>query len=49
MSAFQEEIFFSDLYFINQNSFEWIEIFKTLKMIWAVEEHCLETNVILIQ
>ena len=35
-------------YFIKQKSLEWLEILKTLMMTWAVEEHCLEINVILI-
>ena len=51
MYAFQaERIFFKICsYFMKQNSLEWFEILKTLIMTWAVEEHCLETNVILIQ
>ena len=36
-------------YFIKQNCLEWFEILKTLLMTWAVEEYCLEINVILIQ
>ena len=43
-------IFFQNCsYFIKQKSLEWLEILKTLMMTWAVEEHCLEINVILIQ
>ena len=33
-------------YFIKQNSLEWL---KALMMTRAVEEHCLETNIILMQ
>ena len=36
-------------YFIKQNSLEWFNIHRTLIMTWAVEEHCSEINVILIQ
>ena len=37
-------------YFIKQkNSLEWFKIHKTLIMTWAVEEHCLEINIILMQ
>ena len=36
-------------YLINQNSLEWFEIPKNLMMTLALEEHCLEINVILIQ
>ena len=35
-------------YFMKQNSLGWFQILKTLIMTWAVEEHCLEINAILI-
>ena len=51
MCAFQVEDFFSKICscFIRQNSLEWLTILKTLIMTWAVEEHGLEINAILIQ
>ena len=36
-------------YFIKQNSLDWLKTRKTLIMTWALEEHCSEINVILIQ
>ena len=36
-------------YFIKQNSLKLFEIPKTLMITWAVEEYCLEINVILTQ
>ena len=47
MCAFQAERIC--LHLIMENSLEWFESFKILMMTWAVEEHCLEVNVILIQ
>ena len=47
--------FFANLFmfikqnFVKQNSLEWFEILKILMMTWAIEEHCLEINVTLIQ
>ena len=51
MCSFHVEIIFFQIcsYFIKQNCLEWFEILKTLLMTWAVEEYCLEINVILIQ
>ena len=51
MCAFQVEITFLQIcwYFRKQNFVEWFEILKSLMITWAGEEHCLETNVILIQ
>ena len=50
MCACQAEIiFFRFVHFIKQNSLEWFKILKTLIMTRAVEETCLEINVILIQ
>ena len=36
-------------YFIKQNFLEWFKILKSLRITWAVEQHCLEISVILIQ
>ena len=48
MCAFEAEInFFRFVHFIKQNSLGWFKILKTMIMTSAVEEHCLEINVIL--